>query len=93
MIVYLAYEESGEYSDYSMGILGVFSSVEKAKESVEPFCQQQANRVFEFERHTWGDWKQDKENNWHREGRATYDRCSITIEARELDRVKGIDRR
>lgn len=37
-IVYLLYEESGEYSDYSIGILGVFSSVDAAKEWLEKDC-------------------------------------------------------
>ena len=34
MKVWILYEEHGEYSDYRMGIYGVFSTPEKAKEYV-----------------------------------------------------------
>lgn len=36
--VYLLYEQSGEYSDYGMGILGIFSSVDAAKAWLEKDC-------------------------------------------------------
>ncbi|MFQ5874349.1 MAG: hypothetical protein ACE5JL_11185 [Dehalococcoidia bacterium] len=66
--VYVLYEESGEYSDYSMGILGVFTNVDRAKQAHEAFWEKAAQR-HPSNRFEWREWEYDaKTEAWHRRG-------------------------
>lgn len=74
MKVYVVYIECGEYSDYSMGIEGVFSTAEKAKEAVDQHYTPVTEWVME-------------EDTWHRytEKESFWDNLSITVASYELD--------
>jgi hypothetical protein len=60
MDIYVAYNEDGEYSGYSMGIEGVFSTLEKAKS----YFGEKATPDIRGERY-WKEWA-EKDGVWSR---------------------------
>lgn len=85
--VWVLYEESGEYSDYGMGILGVFSGPAPAKDYVAAHCVAKladipdsthlVNRT---------PWEQDESGEWHCETQGSiWNRLSWTIAPYAVD--------
>lgn len=85
--VYIVYNESGEYSDYGMGIDGVFSTVEEAKKAIE--------NAPRYNRHTWGDWCEEEGGFWHRDevSEDRWGRMVLTIAPFEIDAELDDERR
>lgn len=83
--VYLLYEESGEYSDYGMGILGVFSSVDAAKTWLEKDCNEKYKYIQDHPEQYVG-YSKDYGNFTHRTPWEAFDgngidwHCSFSID-------------
>ena len=92
--VWVLYEETGEYSDYSMGIKGVFSSVQAAIKEHDMYCALMAAVVAVWDKDDYEqakyrdrqDWK-EHDGSWHcaEGGKSHYDRLEWTIAPYILD--------
>lgn len=89
--VYILYSEYGAYSDYGLGILGVFSTPDLAKAFVAAECEaavkrHRSNAIYANRT----DWKQDDDGNEsceiaYSEGHSHFDTTSWTIDKRIID--------
>lgn len=96
MNVYLLYEEHGEYNDYTLGMLGVFSTPDKAKEWLDIYREQQLKQQLEIvagnmprvdlaaykER---SEWSECRGFLYCKTTGAAHDSLMWTIDKRELD--------